>query len=73
MANEIRCLDDNRGHCEGEVLLRGSLTGTGTPIPRCDHHWALRLDYQDEHERRFPVMAPADFDPAYAGESWEEE
>lgn len=69
------CLDDHKGGCEGAVELRPSLTGTGTPIPRCDHHWAERLEWQEEHTTIYPdsPIAPDWFDPEAAGERWDEE
>jgi len=68
-----KCLDAHKGNCQGEVKLRESLSGTGTPIPRCDFHWDKRLDFQQDHNRRYPMMAPRDFDPMDAGESWDED
>lgn len=73
---ELRCLDsyrDDGSPCQGQVLLRESLSGTGTPIARCDQHWNERLNLQDEINRRYPATAPADFDPYYAGERWDED
>jgi hypothetical protein len=67
----MRCLNGLAG-CRGPVQLRESLTGTGTPIPRCDKHWDDRLDLQERLNRDYPVHQPADFDPTYAGESWDE-
>lgn len=71
----IECLDDHKGGCSGAVELRPSLSGTGTPIPRCDAHWAARLDWQDEHNRAYPdsPCPPSWFDPTYAGERWDED
>lgn len=63
---------DERG-CEGKVELREALSGTGRRYPRCDKHWAARLVIQAEHNQRYPYHQPADFDPSYAGERWEEE
>lgn len=59
--------------CQGEVAYRESLSGTGTPISRCDGHWSARLKLQDELNHRYPTHAPADFDPMYAGERWDED
>lgn len=67
----IDCIDGPHG-CEGSADLRPSLSGTGTPIARCDGHWAERRGLQDELAARYPRTAPSDFDPAYAGESWDE-
>jgi len=70
-----RCLDEGRGHCEGQVEYRMPLSATGRSFPRCEHHWNLRLDEQEKINDRYPNsdLAPADFDPAYAGERWNEE
>ena len=38
---------------------------TGTPN--------ARLDREDEIRRRYPQHQPADFDPTYAGERWDED
>lgn len=58
----IECLDAARGDCTGAVEYRPSLSGTGTPIPRCDHHWELRLDEQDAINERYP---DSDLPPAW--------
>lgn len=69
------CLDADmgRGRCEGTVRYWPSLTGTGMPISRCEGHYADRLELQREIDNRYPSSAPADFDPYYAGESWDED
>lgn len=70
---EVTCLDDHKGDCKGSVQNRPSLSGTGTAIPRCDTHWSARLEEQDRINERYPVMQPADFDPSYCGERWDED
>jgi hypothetical protein len=65
--------DPTNDDCKGSVELRESLSGTGTPIPRCDGHWEKRLDLQDELNQRYPVMPPSDWSPLVAGESWDED
>lgn len=55
---------------------RESLSGTGTPIPRCDRHWSERLDIQEGINRRYAPSSdvpPRGFDPSYAGECWDED
>lgn len=54
-----------------------ALSGSGLRYPRCEQHQefyverlALRIE---EINRRYPVMAPPDFDPLTAGESWDDE
>jgi hypothetical protein len=69
------CLDDHRGGCSGAVVLRPSLTGTGMAIPRCDHHWQVRLEKDEEERAIYPdsLIPPAWFDPTAAGERWDDE
>jgi hypothetical protein len=76
----LRCLDRPRAdtgdpECTGTVELRPSLSGTGTPIARCDGHWAARQAFQRRHERDYPdsPVPPRWFDPAAAGERWNED
>ena len=69
----MRCIESRRGTCKGDVEPRESLSGTGTPIARCDHHYDLRLDEQERIERTYGTnsdVAPAWIDPTYAGEKW---
>jgi len=68
----IRCLEENED-CDGKVEYRHPLSGTGRSFPRCEAHWGFRLQKQEEINRRYPTLPPADFDPAYAGERWDEE
>lgn len=69
------CLDFHHGNCEGAVEYRFPLSGSGKSFARCDKHWDERLDIQEGINRRYPdsPFAPADFDPTYAGESWDED
>lgn len=70
----LRCLDDyDEDTCRGPVEYRMALSGTGRSFPRCEKHWDLRLDEQDRINQKYPVMQPADFDPGYAGERWDED
>lgn len=70
---DLDCLDGPHG-CEGAVEYRTPLSGTGRSFPRCERHWDQRLAKQDEINQRYGSPAPpSDFDPAYAGERWEEE
>ena len=65
---------DVEGH-SGKVEYRESLSGTGTPIPRCDGHWAKRLEKQRQLRRDYPDSdsPPAWFDEANAGERWNDD
>jgi hypothetical protein len=66
----LECL--NAGlDCEGTVEYRMPLSGTGKSFPRCDEHWASRLNAQEQINARYPEHVPSDFDPYYAGESWD--
>lgn len=71
----MECLDgqDLLGACKGPIEYRESLSGTGIPYPRCDFHWDMRVDLQDQINDRYPSQQPADFDPMYAGERWDED
>lgn len=77
---ELECLDYypdaddawDADECRGPVEFRMSLGPTGVSYPRCDHHWELRLLHQEEINRRYPTLPPSDFDPADAGESWDD-
>lgn len=57
--------------CSGPVEYRMALSATGRSFPRCESHWERRLAEQDRINRQYPPTAPADFDPLYAGESWD--
>ncbi len=68
------CLDrDAAIPCHGPVEYRMALSGTGRSFPRCDGHWSERLDAQQRIGRDYPdsPIAPAWFDPANAGERWD--
>lgn len=74
-AEKLECLEsgDDRLPCKGAVEYRMALSGTGRSFPRCDAHWAKRLDTQDEINRKYPTLAPSDWSPLDAGEQWEED
>ncbi len=40
---------------------------------RCEHHQAKRLELAEDNRRKYPTFPPSDFDPAYAGERWDED
>lgn len=70
---ELKCLEHGPA-CQGTVEYRMPLSGTGKSFPRCEHHWDKRLDQQAEINRKYGSnVPPADFDPMYAGEHWDEE
>lgn len=68
----LTCLDAYQGGCSGPVEHMMPLSGTGRAFPRCERHWEQRLHDQEQIDARYPVTAPSDFDPLYAGESWDE-
>ena len=72
MTEELKCLEVSSGSCKGTVEYRMSLSGTGQPIARCEHHWDKRLGRHDEMVERgyFNENPPSWHDPSYAGESW---
>lgn len=71
------CTDDRMSECHGEIHERLSLSGSGMTFPRCDKHYELYVERlrptMEEIRLRYPAQAPDDFDPTYAGETWEEE
>lgn len=75
LTEKLECLDRQDGECAGAVEYRYALSGTGRSYPRCDKHWSDRLDAQEQINRRYPdsPFPPSDFDPTYAGESWDED
>lgn len=72
MSNELECLDGPKG-CQGQVEYRMALSSTGRQFPRCEQHWDERVAEQDRINERYPWNQPSNFDPAYAGERWDEE
>ena len=75
-ASSFLSTDDCLNHsteCDGNVEYRMPLSGTGKSFPRCDFHWDQRLDQEQVNRERYPEHAPADFDPYYAGESWDDD
>lgn len=58
--------------CSGRVEFRMSLSGSRN-YPRCGAHWSARLAREEETRRRYPVLQPAGFDPADAGERWDDD
>ena len=67
-----RCMNGPDG-CEGAVEYRMPLSGTGKSFPRCDKHWAERLDLQYKLNERYPATPPQDWSPLDAGEHWYED
>lgn len=71
----MACLEEREGDCQGAVEIRESLTGTGTPMERCDHHHEKAVDRVQAIQQRYPDSStpPAWFDATAAGERWDED
>jgi hypothetical protein len=71
----LTCLDDHDGNCSGDVRWRVGTSGTGRNFPRCEAHWAKRLDRQARIDRDYPdsPVPPPWFDPTVAGERWDDD
>ena len=65
------CLSGPLG-CEGEVSFHLTASGTRS-FPRCEKHFAEYLEECQSIALRYPHNAPTDFDPAYAGERWDDD
>lgn len=69
------CSDGEAGGCAGEIFPRLALSGSGDSYYRCDRHYALYSERMEavnaDVRRRYPVRAPSDFDPDFAGEVWD--
>ena len=70
----LDCLDGPDG-CDGPVEWRHPLTTTGASFPRCERHWAERLERQERISVDYPdtPIPPAWFDPTLAGEKWSDD
>lgn len=71
------CIDHRGEGCEGAIEYRMALSATGRSFVRCDKAWSDRLDTEEQTRRRYghpdSPFPPADFDPTYAGESWDDD
>lgn len=73
MTDEPRCLQAGPD-CKGPVEYHLNPDRDDfKAFPRCEFHQSKRLDQAEEHMRKYPMMAPSDFDPSFAGEAWDEE
>lgn len=70
----IECLNKSP-ECEGPVEFRPALSATGVSYPRCEFHWEIRLKEQERIRREYPdsPSPPSWFDPAAAGERWDDD
>lgn len=75
MANEATCLrvTHDSANCAGEITRRW--TENDTPIDECQYHTTQSLQRRQELAERYPdtPFAPAWFDPAEAGERWDDD
>ena len=74
-AEQLECLDGPSPDCSGSVEYRMALSATGVSYARCDGHWIRRLAEQERINRDYPdsPIPPPWFDPANAGETWDDE
>ena len=73
MGEKLKCIDDY-GHdtCSPYVWYGSNpYSDSLKSWPRCDKHYEDYVDRMQEIAQRYPVNAPSDFDPAYAGERWD--
>lgn len=49
----MECLDNHQGDCGGEVEYRPAMSPTGKWFPRCDAHFAARLETQERIVRDY--------------------
>lgn len=70
-----QCLEHHKEECSGEVEFRMALSASGKNFPRCEYHWNKRLESHEAHVKVYPdsPIAPSWFDPADAGERWDDE
>lgn len=68
------CLDHGRGQCEGQVEYRLAPDRDDfKAFPRCERHWAKRLQLAERNLELLSDVPPRWFDPSYAGEQWDED
>jgi hypothetical protein len=73
MSAPLECQDAHRGDCRGPVEMR-LRPSDWKSFPRCDHHAEAWYAEQERIQRAYGgATAPSDFDPAYAGERWDED
>ncbi|AYR03266.1 hypothetical protein SEA_OCTOBIEN14_131 [Gordonia phage Octobien14] len=72
--DEPTCIESYGDTCTGPVEYRFGYGLKGSYV-RCLGHWEAYMDRMEGVRRRYPDTAtpPADFDPTYAGESWDED
>jgi hypothetical protein len=78
----LECIEERDGGCDGEIQEHRSRSGA-TVSARCETHQRIHEVRTDkvhaDVSSRYPgydtpgSLPPADFDPTYAGESWDED
>jgi hypothetical protein len=73
MSETLECIENyGENTCRGEVSYY-DVSGSGRAFPRCTEHLDAALERDQAIRERYPVHAPADFDPDYAGERWDDD
>lgn len=75
--SKLQCIEaggDNQT-CSGDTVEYRFGYGLKGSYPRCGGHHQAYLERMEQINRRYPDsdIPPADFDPTYAGESWDED
>lgn len=64
------CKHNHKGACSGAAEHRSYSSYKGV---YCDKHWDDYCDMRQGVNARYPTLQPVNFDPTYAGESWDED
>lgn len=73
---ELHCLNDWEGEsCRGPVEWHSVDPGRAKAFPRCEKHWAERLDSREGSMELYADsdVVPDWFDPSIAGERWDDD
>lgn len=71
--DEVRCTNEGPD-CKGPVEYHISPDRDDMKaFPRCEFHWAKRLDEAEKNMELLSDIPPDWFDPSYAGERWDED
>lgn len=74
MSEPLECLDDYSGDCAGPIEYHSNpYSDSYKAWPRCEKHYLDYIERMQDIAQRYPVNAPSDFDPLYAGERWEDD
>ena len=74
MSESLTCIDEHQGGCDGLIEYHTNpYSDSFKAWPRCDQHFAAYVERMADIAQRYPVNAPADFDPLYAGERWDDD